>query len=257
LFHLVCEIKNTLLRLMEKVTSFIAYFHLLRIVSMKAFILIAVFFVAVASSSAQRIAFIDSKTIREKFPEAKQAEQRLQSMVDDWKRELDDRQRTINTLEEDIKKNRLVWTDDERVEKDEELTRKRKEREDFATKKFGPNGEYDAAVGMVFRGVEEKIYAAVQEAALDDNYDIVWDKSTQPLVFINTKYDLTVKTLKKLGVNVEDMEEQQKKQIESDPRNKQKDTKTPAGTRRRTRPGDTDQISLPKDTSTEPEIKKQ
>lgn len=187
---------------------------------------------------AQRIAFIDSKTIREKFPEAKQAEQRLQSMVDDWKRELDDRQRVIVGIEEDLKKNRLVWTDAERAEKEAELEKKRKEREEFATRKFGPNGEYDAAVALVFRGVEEKIYAAVQEAALEENYDIVWDKSTQPLAFINTKYDLTVKALKKLGIDVEEMEEQQKKQIESDPRNKEKDPKkTVPGTRRRTRPG--------------------
>ncbi len=220
------------------------------------FMLIVFLAVFIAPAFAQRIAFIDSKTIREKFPEAKQAEQRLQSMVDDWKRELDDRQRAIIAIEEDIKKNRLVWTENERVEKDEELAQKKREREDFATKKFGPSGEYDGAVALVFRGVEEKIYAAVQEAALEDNYDIVWDKSLQPLAFINTKYDLTVKALKKLGVNVEDMEEQQKKQIESDPRNKQKDAKSAPTTRRRTRPDENNSASPLNNKNIEPEIKK-
>lgn len=223
---------------------------------MKTLLAFAAFAVLLAAPApAQRIAFIDSKTIREKFPEAKQAEQRLQSMVDDWKRELDDRQRAIVAIEEEIRKNRLVWTETERSEKEADLDRKRKEREDFATKKFGPNGEYDGAIALVFRGVEEKIYAAVQEAALEDNYDIVWDKSSQPLAFINTKYDLTVKALKKLGVDVEEMEEQQKKQIESDPRNKQKDTKsTPTGPRRRTRPGE-EQTPAP-DQKPDAEIKK-
>jgi outer membrane protein len=167
---------------------------------------------------------VSSQTIREKFPEAKQAEQRLQTMVDNWKRELEDQQKVINELELEIKKNRLVWTETEKTEKIANLEKKKKEREEYATRKLGPNGEYDAAIALVFRGVEEKIYAAIQEISFDDNYDIVWDKSTQPLAFINPKYDLTVKVLKKLGINVDDMEKQQQEAIDKDPRNSKKST---------------------------------
>lgn len=177
---------------------------------------------------AQKIGYVSSQTIREKFPEAKQAEQRLQTMVDNWKRELEDQQKVINELDLEIKKNRLIWTEQEKTEKSANLEKKKREREEYATKKLGPNGEYDAAIALVFRGVEEKIYAAIQEISFDDNYDIVWDKSTQPLVFINPRYDLTVKVLKKLGIDVDDMEKQQKEAIEKDPRNKQKTT--PAAT---------------------------
>ena len=177
---------------------------------------------------AQKIGYVSSQTIREKFPEARQAEQRLQTMVDNWKRELEDQQKVINELDLEIKKNRLIWTDQEKIDKANNLEKKKKEREEYATKKLGPNGEYDAAIALVFRGVEEKIYAAIQEISYDGNYDIVWDKSTQPLVFINPKYDLTVKVLKKLGIDVNDMEKQQQEAIDKDPRNKQKST--PAST---------------------------
>jgi outer membrane protein len=173
---------------------------------------------------AQKVGYVSSQTIREKFPEAKQAEQRLQTMVDNWKRELEDQQKVINELDLEIKKNRLVWTEVEKTEKIANLEKKKKEREEYATRKLGPNGEYDAAIALVFRGVEEKIYAAIQEISFDDNYDIVWDKSTQPLAFINPKYDLTVKVLKKLGINVDDMEKQQQEAIDKDPRNSKKST---------------------------------
>ena len=149
---------------------------------------------SISSVFAQKVGYVSSQTIREKFPEAKQAEQRLQTMVDNWKRELEDQQKVINELELEIKKNRLVWTELEKTEKIVNLEKKKKEREEYATRKLGPNGEYDAAIALVFRGVEEKIYAAIQEISFDDSYDIVWDKSTQPLVFINPKYDLTVKS---------------------------------------------------------------
>lgn len=171
---------------------------------------------------AQKIGYVSSQAIREKFPEAKQAEQRLQTMVDNWKRELDDQQKVINELEMEIKKNRLVWTEVEKAEKIATFEKKKKEREEYATRKLGPNGEYDAGIALVFRGVEEKIYAAIQEVSFNDNYDIVWDKSTQPLAFINPKYDLTVKVLKKLGINVDDMEKQQQEAIDKDPRNNKK-----------------------------------
>jgi outer membrane protein len=184
---------------------------------------IAVLF-SIGSVHAQKVGYVSSQTIREKFPEAKQAEQRLQTMVDNWKRELEDQQKVINELELEIKKNRLVWTETEKTEKIANLEKKKKEREEYATRKLGPNGEYDAAIALVFRGVEEKIYAAIQEISFDDNYDIVWDKSTQPLAFINPKYDLTVKVLKKLGINVDDMEKQQQEAIDKDPRNSKKST---------------------------------
>ena len=179
---------------------------------------------------AQKIGYVSSQAIREKFPEAKQAEQRLQTMVDNWKRELDDQQKVINELDIEIKKNRLVWTEVEKADKIATFERKKKEREEYATRKLGPNGEYDAAIALVFRGVEEKIYAAIQEVSFNDGYDIVWDKSTQPLAFINPKYDLTVKVLKKLGINVDDMEKQQQEAIDKDPRNNKKPTSSGSST---------------------------
>lgn len=205
---------------------------------MKKYLLAILVFVGIAlgansSAFAQKIGYISSQTIREKFPEAQQAQQRLQSMVDDWKRELDEQQKAITDLENEIKKNRLIWTDIERQEKETLMERKKKEREEYATKKFGPNGEYDAAITMVFKGVEEKIFAAVQEVSLEENFDIVWDKSSQPLTFINPKYDMTVKVMKKLGISVEDLEKQQEEAVKSDPRNKEKEK--PATTKQRTK----------------------
>jgi outer membrane protein len=207
------------------------------LIVLKCALLLAI--AGINTAYAQRIGYVSSQAIREKFPEAKQAEQRLQTMVDNWKRELEDQQKVINDLDMEIRKNRLIWTDQERAEKENALEKKKREREEYATRKLGPNGEYDAAVALVFRGVEEKIYAAIQEVSIDDNYDIVWDKSTQPLAFINPKFDLTVKVLKKLGINVEEMEKQQKEAIDKDPRNKDRkdapSSTAPATKRTRTR----------------------
>jgi outer membrane protein len=178
-------------------------------------------------SYAQRVGFINSKTIREKFPEAQQAQQRVQSMTDEWKRELDAMQLRIDNLEFEIKKNRLVWTETERIAKENELLAQKKAREDNARQIFEPKGKYDVAVKTVFTAVEEKIFAAVQQVASDKGFDVILDQSIQPLPYVNYKYDLTVNVLKTLGVEVEELEKELQDKIDKDPRNVEKESKTP------------------------------
>lgn len=188
----------------------------------KYFLILALIVLSCTGAAAQKIGFINSETIREKFAEAKQAEQRLQSMVEEWKRELASMQQQIENLQFDIKKNRLIWTDSERSTKERELQAMLSNKELYAKNKFEPNGEYDMIVKQVMKPIEEKIYAAVQDVSANEGYDIIWDQSVQPLAYVNFKYDATVKVLRKLGVDVADLERDLNKKIDSDPRNDKK-----------------------------------
>ncbi len=161
-----------------------------------------------------RVGFISSAEVRKRFSEAQQAEQRLRSLSDEWQRTLEEMGAQIARLEEEIRKNRLLWTDAERQQKEAELDRLRRRREEFFRQCFAPGGRYDSAAAAIYQPVEAKIYAAVQEVALAEGYDFVWDKSRHPLVFANPKFDLTVKVLKRLGVETTELEAQQQQQIE-------------------------------------------
>ena len=58
----------------------------------KTFIIaiLAIMFLGMAGETmAQKVAFISSDVIRENLPDAKAAEQRLQSIVEEWKREME------------------------------------------------------------------------------------------------------------------------------------------------------------------------
>ncbi len=183
--------------------------------------------------NAQKVGFISSDDIRKNFPEAKQAEQRLKSIVEEWKRELQSYKENIAILEDDIKKNRLVWSDQERYQKESELKDLKKSQRTFAKNKFEAGGEYDNAVKMLMKKIEEKISAATQKIAAEQGYDIIFDKSVQPLPYVNFKYDLTVKVLRELGVDTKKLEEELDAKITKDPRNKQKKHRTAPGRRRR------------------------
>ena len=53
---------------------------------------------------AQRVGFVSSKMIREKLPDVKIAEQRVQTMVEEWNRELSSKDEKIEAMEFESKK---------------------------------------------------------------------------------------------------------------------------------------------------------
>lgn len=201
---------------------------------------VAIFVVLFASfdSFAQKIAFVSTDLIREKFPDAQLSDQRIQTIVDEWKRELKEMDQLIEAKEFEIKKNRLIWTENERIQNDNELRDLRTQRMNFAKEKYSVGGEYEKIVKAIQQPVEEKIYAAIQKVAAMMNIDIVWDKSQQPLTYTNFKYDITVKVLKELGVNTAELEAQLDNKIKNDPRNspenQSKQTPTKRTRKRRT-----------------------
>jgi Skp family chaperone for outer membrane proteins len=106
---------------------------------------------------SQNDGFINSDSIYAKFPEALQAQQKIQIMTEKWKHELDSMQKNIDNLEIEINKNRTVWTETELQIKEAELINFKKAREDYAKSIFEPNGKYDLEVVKIFKPVDEKI----------------------------------------------------------------------------------------------------
>lgn len=195
-----------------------------RIINLSA-ILLAVLAFMPNMLIAQKVGYISSDEIRKHFFEAKDVETRIKSIVEDWKRQLNDYDFEIESLEFEIKKNRLIWSDEEKKEKENKLDDLKQKRLAFTKEKFATGGEYDKVVKEMKRPVEAKIFAAVQAIASDEGYDLILDKSLHPIPYANAKYDLTVKVLRKLGVDVKELEKQLQEKIAKDPRNKKSQAK--------------------------------
>lgn len=185
--------------------------------------------------SAQKVGYVSTGTIQESYEEAKQAEERLEMLVQGWKEEINQMNRDIDEIELEMKKNRLIWSDKERQEYERELEEKKRNRDQFAREKFEPGGEHDQNAEKFYGFAYEKIYLAIQQVAAKEGYDIVWDKSSQPLVYVNAKYDLTVKVMQQLGIDADALAKKQLEVIDADPRNKnEKETRQRRSRRRST-----------------------
>lgn len=217
-------------------------------------ILLVLFFsmINISQLSAQKVAFIVSDVIRDYFPEAKQAEQRIKSIVEDWKREIEGMDKRIEDLKQQISKNRLVWSDEEKLNKEKELSDANITRLEFSRTKFEPGGEYDKLVKAMMKPVEEKIFATIQQVAADEGFDIVLDKSTHNIPYSNSKFDLTVKTLRKLGVDVDKLEAELQEKIKKDPRNQKTESKQAPGKRTKSRSKKVDEREIQRENELKP-----
>jgi len=197
--------------------------------------LIVVFVALSLTAAAQKIGYVSSEAVKAKYLPAMQAEERLKQAVDGWKQELEQYRRDIEDLELEMKKNRLIWSDQEREQHQRELDDRKKQRDSYARDKFEPGGEYDRMAEELYEEIWEKVHLAIQKVAAADGYDIVWDKSSQPLVYVNAKFDLTVKVMKELGIDADELERKQQDVIDADPRNqKQRETRQRRSRRRST-----------------------
>jgi outer membrane protein len=181
------------------------------------------FLCSLAPLAAQtKVGYVSTDVIRERFPDAQQADQRIKTMTDEWKKEIEDRRAEIDNMRDEIQRRRLVWSDDERAKKEEALRIKTEELEVFSRSKFGPNGEFDVLVRDIYRPIEEKISAAVEAVSRADGYDIIWDKSTQNLLYVNPRYDITVAVMERLEIQVDDLKAQQEELLKNAPKEEER-----------------------------------
>ena len=163
-------------------------------------VLTAVFLLAAISGFAQqKIGYVDSKVIIESMQDAKDAQANLDVVVTGWKSELKQFSDSLAAIKEDFEKKKLVLTERARQQREEDIKNLEKKIADYKLLKFGESGEYFQKQNDLMKPVQDMIFKAIQDVAKDGSYDFVIDRSSQlMLLYMNDKYDLTQKVIKKL-----------------------------------------------------------
>jgi len=149
--------------------------------------------------SQQKIGYVDSKVIMETIQDARDAQTNLDNLVQKWKMELQQLNDSLIIIKDDFEKKKLILTEKVRQQKEEEIKLFEKRISDFKLTKFGENGEYFQKQSELMKPVQDRVFKAIQDVAKEGDYDFVIDRSTQlMLLYMNEKYDLTQKVIKKL-----------------------------------------------------------
>ncbi len=152
----------------------------------------------------QKTGFIDSDYILSKLPDYSGVEQRLATVVQGWATEIGTMEKEIDELKKDLLAKEILYTEQVRKDKQEEIDRKIADKERFVQSKYGPDGEYYKTQESLLEPIQQKIMLAVRTVAERGNYDFVFDRSGD-FLFLYTKpqWNLSDDVLKELGIDVD------------------------------------------------------
>ncbi len=165
------------------------------------FLCIAFSVSVITSQSQQRYAVIDTKYILNKVPDYKDADKKLQQIGEQWQKEIDDKQATLDKMYKNYEAEQFMLTDELKKKREDELFQKEKEVRDLQKRRFGYEGDLFKERQRLVKPIQDKVYNAIQKIAVAKAYDFVLDKSEGiTVIFADPKLDKSDEILKEMGI---------------------------------------------------------
>ena len=165
------------------------------------FFISLILFIPAFAFGQLKIGFVDSDTIMDKLPDAQDSRQKLDALIQEWQTELNTLESDWKSKYDDYEKRKLIMTDQTRVELEQELVKLEQQIAEFREKKFGTNGELFQKQDELMKPVQNRVFKAIEEIALEDDFDYIFDRSGDiMLLFAKEEHDLTARVLEKLKI---------------------------------------------------------
>ncbi len=153
----------------------------------------------------QKIGFYESDYILQQIPEYEGIQQQLDLLSTQWKEQVEELENEIQQLQEDYEAKEILYTDEIRNQKKQEIAQKKKQKEQFLAQKFGPQGEYFSRQRELLEPIQRRVFTAVRAVAQQQSFDFVFDRSGDIyMVYANNEYNLNNDILLELGIEVEE-----------------------------------------------------
>lgn len=151
----------------------------------------------------QKIGFIDSGLILENMPEYSGIEQRLSMLSDTWNRELAVLEEELEELETEFEAREILFTDEIRQQRLEEINQKRIEIDRYIEARFGPEGDYFARQKELLEPIQRQIFDALTRVANREQFDFVFDRSQDSrFLFVRQQWNLTEEVMLEMGIEL-------------------------------------------------------
>ena len=166
----------------------------------KISLILAVVFLVIHTSKAQKFAYVDTDYILNKIPEFKQAQDKLDDISADWQKEIEGRYTDVEVMYRSYQQEQVLLTDEMMAKREEAIISKENEAKKLQQKYFGPEGELYSKRQELIKPIQDKIHDAIQELAANNKYQVIFD-STSDLIMLykNNNLDKSDKILEIMG----------------------------------------------------------
>ena len=168
---------------------------------MKRLTLIAiVLLTGLGTAIAQKYAFVDTDYILGNIPSYKAAQEQIDKISKEYQTEVEEKFAEIEKLYKDFQAEKILLTEELKKKREEEIITKEKAARELQKKYFGPEGSLFKKREELVKPIQDEVYNAVKEIAIEGNYALIFDTSSGPsILFSDPKYDKSDDVLEKLG----------------------------------------------------------
>jgi outer membrane protein len=153
---------------------------------------------------AQRLAYIEIEKIINQMPEYKKANETIEAQITQWESEVESKFENVESLYQEYVKNERQFSDDIKLQKQEEIMEAEKQAKEFREQKFGKEGELTLLKEQQIKPLQDNIFKVAEKVAIANNYDYVFDKSPESnWIYVKPEHNITDKVITELGVNPE------------------------------------------------------
>ena len=157
----------------------------------------------VSWSSAQRgvrIGYVDMEYILENVEEYRDATEQLDSKVQRWKVEIEQKQNAVEQMRQELMAEKVLLTDELIAEREEEIKILEKEMFDYQQDRFGPQGDLVQQKRQLIQPIQDQVFNEVQKIGANRRYDFIFDKSADVVMLYSEKrHDISELVLREIG----------------------------------------------------------
>lgn len=156
---------------------------------------------ALPAQAQQKIGYVDTETILEELPEYASVQQKLETLEEQWRSEIEAQRETVQELRDEYQASELLYTEEERKQKRSAIQQAQRKVEQLRERYFGPEGRLYTRQKKLMRPIQKRVLAAAEEVATEEGYDYVFDKSEKVLfLYAREEHNLNDQVLRALGI---------------------------------------------------------
>jgi len=152
---------------------------------------------------AQKYAYVDSDYILANIPEYKEAQKQIDEFAEEYQKEIESKFAEIDLMYKAYQAEAVLMPEDIKKKKEDEILAKKNEARELQNQRFGKDGDLFIKREELIKPIQEKIYNAIEEIAVEKNYAFVFDKAgSLTMLYVNAKFDLSDDVLDHVGATL-------------------------------------------------------
>ncbi len=151
-------------------------------------IITAVFFTtAIFAQRGVRIAYVDMEYILENVEEYRDANAQLETKVQKWKVEIEQKQSVVEQMKKDLMAEKVLLTNELIAEREEEIQVLENEMFQYQQDRFGPQGDLVLQKRRLIQPIQDQVFNEVQKIGANKRYDFIFDSSADVVMLYSEK----------------------------------------------------------------------